>query len=225
LQARCAIIAAANPNGGRYNSTLPLSQNVNLTEPILSRFDILCVVRDLVNPESDERLASFVIDSHMRSHPANADGVINNDDEEDIIESNASAKTKDERLAELKQQKEQEISPIPQDLLIKYIQYARVKVQPKLHQMDMDKVAKVYADLRKESISTGSFPITVRHLESILRIAESFAKMRLSDFVSQNDLNRAIKVSIDSFVGAQKVTVKKQLQAKFQKYTLPTRAR
>lgn len=62
-------------------------------------------------------------------------------------------------------------------------------------------------------------------MESILRIAESFAKMRLSDFVSQNDLNRAIKVSIDSFVGAQKVTVKKQLQAKFQKYTLPTRAR
>ncbi|KAI5948893.1 MCM2 [Candida theae] len=234
LQARCAIIAAANPNGGRYNSTLPLSQNVNLTEPILSRFDILCVVRDLVNPESDERLASFVIDSHMRSHPAHADGVIdeNDDDEVDLdgegaAESGggASAKTRTEKLAELKQRKEQEISPIPQDLLIKYIQYARVKVQPKLHQMDMDKVAKVYADLRKESISTGSFPITVRHLESILRIAESFAKMRLSDFVSQNDLNRAIKVSIDSFVGAQKVTVKKQLQAKFQKYTLPTRTR
>ena len=89
----------------------------------------------------------------------------------------------------------------------------------------MDKVARVYAELRKESISTGSFPITVRHLESILRIAEAFAKMRLSDFVSQSDLNRAIKVSIDSFVGAQKVTVRKQLQSKFQKFTLPTRRR
>ena len=70
--------------------------------------------------------------------------------------------------------------------------------------MNMDKLARVYADLRKEAITTGSYPITVRHLESILRIAESFAKMRLSEFVSQNDLNRAIKVSIDSFIGAQK---------------------
>ncbi|KAI5954620.1 MCM2 [Candida jiufengensis] len=224
LQARCAIIAAANPNGGRYNSTLPLSQNVNLTEPILSRFDILCVVRDLVNPESDERLANFVINSHMRSHPSNIDDVMSDEDMEDLLDEKAS-RTRSEKIQQLKQQKEQEISPISQDLLIKYIQYSRIKCHPKLHQMDMDKVAKVYADLRKESISTGSFPITVRHLESILRIAESFAKMRLSDFVSQNDINRAIKVSIDSFVGAQKVTIKKQLQAKFQKYTLPTRTR
>lgn len=222
LQARCAIIAAANPNGGRYNSTLPLSQNVNLTEPILSRFDILCVVRDLVNPELDERLARFVIDSHMRSHPLKTEDV-----EDDYMEDEDSRvlRTRLEKLEELNKQRESEISPISQELLIKYIQYARSKIHPKLHQMDMDKVSKVYADLRRESITTGSFPITVRHLESILRIAESFAKMRLSDFVSQSDLNRAIKVSIDSFVGAQKISVRKQLQRSFQKYTLPTRSR
>ncbi|KAG2730841.1 hypothetical protein G9P44_005990 [Scheffersomyces stipitis] len=224
LQARCAIIAAANPNGGRYNSTLPLSQNVDLTEPILSRFDILCVVRDLVNPESDERLASFVIDSHMRSHPTNTED-IEDDEAETGEEGDGVRRTRREKISQLNKQKESEISPISQELLMKYINYARVKVQPKLHQMDMDKVARVYAELRKESISTGSFPITVRHLESILRIAEAFAKMRLSDFVSQSDLNRAIKVSIDSFVGAQKVTVRKQLQSKFQKFTLPTRRR
>lgn len=220
LQARCAIIAAANPTTGRYNSTLPLSQNVNLTEPILSRFDILCVVRDLVNPELDERLASFVIDSHMRSHPTQEDSIEDDNGEDGEDQSN-----RQEKIRQLNQQKEQEISPISQDLLIKYINYARVKIQPKLHQMDMDKVSRVYADLRKESITTGSFPITVRHLESILRIAESFAKMRLSDFVSQSDLNRAIKVSIDSFVGAQKITVRKQLQKSFMKYTLPNRRR
>jgi DNA replication licensing factor MCM2 len=70
LQARCGIIAAANPIGGRYNSTIPFSQNVELTEPILSRFDILCVVRDTVDPAEDERLARFVVNSHGRSHPA-----------------------------------------------------------------------------------------------------------------------------------------------------------
>lgn len=213
LRARCSIIAAANPIGGKYNSTMPLSQNVQLTEPILSRFDILCVVRDVVNPELDERLASFVIDSHMRSHPTNTEDVDNDDNDQMTLR---------EKVVQISKKRESEISPIPQELLSKYISFARAKVLPKLQQMDMDKVAKVYADLRRESISTGSFPITVRHLESIIRIAEAFAKMRLLDFVSQSDLNRAIKVSIDSFVGAQKVTVRRQLQKSFAKYTLPS---
>src|SRR5258708_14622551 len=69
LQARCAIVAAANPQGGRYNGTIPFSQNVELTEPILSRFDILCVVRATVDPAEDQRLANFVVNSHARSHP------------------------------------------------------------------------------------------------------------------------------------------------------------
>ena len=69
LQARCAIIAAANPIRGRYNPTIPFQQNVELTEPILSRFDVLCVVKDAVDPVADELLARFVVDSHLRSHP------------------------------------------------------------------------------------------------------------------------------------------------------------
>ena len=68
---------------------------------------------------------------------------------------------------------------IPQDLLKKYILYAREKVHPKLHQMDQDKVAKMYSDLRRESMATGSVPITVRHIESMIRIAEANAKMHL----------------------------------------------
>lgn len=69
LQARCAIIAAANPIRGRYNPTIPFQQNVELTEPILSRFDVLCVVKDTVDPVMDELLARFVVGSHLRSHP------------------------------------------------------------------------------------------------------------------------------------------------------------
>ena len=69
LQARCAIVAAANPIRGRYNPTIPFSQNVELTEPILSRFDVLCVVKDAVDPVLDEMLARFVVGSHTRSHP------------------------------------------------------------------------------------------------------------------------------------------------------------
>ena len=80
LQARCSVIAAANPVRGRYNPAIPFSQNVELTEPILSRFDILCVVRDTVDAIKDESLGKFVIASHIRSHPQ-----FNQDEEEDLV--------------------------------------------------------------------------------------------------------------------------------------------
>jgi len=136
LQARCAIIAAANPIGGRYNSTIPFAQNVELTEPILSRFDVLCVVRDTVDPEVDERLAKFVVSSHGRSHPT----------------FKAGDKT-DEGLVHH--------TPISQDLLRKYILFARERCVPKIHHIDDDKLARLFSDMRKESLATGSFPITV----------------------------------------------------------------
>lgn len=44
-------------------------ENVNLTDPILSRFDLLCVVKDEVDSNADQALASFVINSHIKNHP------------------------------------------------------------------------------------------------------------------------------------------------------------
>ena len=140
LQARCAVVAAANPIGGRYNGTIPFSQNVELTEPILSRFDILCVVRDTVDPAEDERLASFVVNSHGRAHP--------------IGEASAAVETQVEGMQPQK-------GEISQELLRKYILYAREKCRPKLYQIDQDKIARLFADMRRESLATGAYPITV----------------------------------------------------------------
>merc|ERR1719245_687273 len=78
LRARCAVIAAANPIGGRYDPSMTFSENVDLTEPILSRFDILCVVRDTVDTVGDEHLARFVVASHMTSHPRADDDDVEN---------------------------------------------------------------------------------------------------------------------------------------------------
>ncbi|KAK7513064.1 MCM2/3/5 family-domain-containing protein [Phyllosticta citriasiana] len=202
LQARCAIIAAANPIGGRYNGTIPFSQNVELTEPILSRFDILCVVRDTVDPSEDERLANFVVNSHGRAHPMNAA----DDPESMTVDNEAEAEANE--------------GEIPQELLRKYILFARERCSPKLYQIDQDKVARLFADMRRESLATGAYPITVRHLEAIMRISEAFAKMRLSEYCSGQDIDRAIAVAVDSFVGSQKVSCKKALARAFAKYTL-----
>lgn len=69
LQARCSVIAAANPINGTYNTTLNFNDNVDLTDPILSRFDLLAVVRDEVDEDKDDALATFVINSHIKNHP------------------------------------------------------------------------------------------------------------------------------------------------------------
>ncbi|KAF2211336.1 hypothetical protein CERZMDRAFT_85505 [Cercospora zeae-maydis SCOH1-5] len=210
LQARCAVVAAANPIGGRYNGTVPFSQNVELTEPILSRFDILCVVRDTVDPAEDERLAQFVVNSHGRAHPvaSAAYGSQTQTDAPQSMDVDGDENTSGPKTV------------IPQELLRKYILYAREHCRPKLYQIDQDKIARLFADMRRESLATGAYPITVRHLESILRISESFAKMRLSEYCNSHDIDRAISVAIDSFVGSQKVSCKKALARAFAKYTL-----
>ena len=208
LQARCGIIAAANPIGGRYNSTIPFSQNVQLTEPILSRFDILCVVRDTVDPSEDERLAKFVVGSHSRSHPSlkpvKSPATMGNEESSRVMDGNS----------------RKQAGEISQELLRKYILYARERCNPKLYNIDEDKVSKLFADMRRESLATGAYPITIRHLEAIMRISEAFCRMRLSEYVSSQDVDRAIAVTIASFVGSQKISCKKALSRAFAKYTL-----
>ena len=90
--------------------------------------------------------------------------------------------------------------------------YARTRVLPKLHDLDEEKLSNLFVDLRRESKESGSFPITVRHLESTLRLAEASAKMHLREFVRADDVNLAIKVVIGSFVSAQKTSIKKSLE-------------
>ncbi|KAI7573765.1 DNA replication licensing factor, partial [Hortaea werneckii] len=184
----------------RYNGTVPFSQNVELTEPILSRFDILCVVRDTVDPAEDERLASFVVNSHGRAHPVMSSAL---GSQTQTTAANESGMDVDgENQAATAGPK----TEIPQELLRKYILYAREHCRPKLYHIDQDKIARLFADMRRESLATGAYPITVRHLESILRISESFAKMRLSEYCNSSDIDRAIAVAVDSFVGSQKVS-------------------
>lgn len=53
-----------------------------------------------------------------------------------------------------------------------------------------------------------------------MRISEAFCKMRLSDYCSAQDIDRAIAVTVESFVGSQKISCKKALARAFAKYTL-----
>lgn len=199
LQARCSVIAAANPIGGRYDSSNTLADNVELTDPILQRFDILCVLQDQVDPVADERLARFVTESHMRSAPT--------------VETNGRGETNGSTSVERS-------GLIPQDLLRKYIQYARSNVRPQLkgNTFDQEKVASLYVALRRESAASGGVPIAVRHIESIMRMAEAHAKMHLREYVRDDDMDASIRMMLESFIMAQKFSVRRALRRSFAKF-------
>uniref|UniRef100_A0A1I8GJF4 DNA replication licensing factor MCM2 n=1 Tax=Macrostomum lignano TaxID=282301 RepID=A0A1I8GJF4_9PLAT len=205
LQARCTVIAAANPIGGRYDPSMTFAENVDLTEPILSRFDVLCVVRDQVDPVQDEKLARFVVGSHMRHHPCLSEA-----ERQQLADSLAA--DRNSSIAD------SSLEPLPQDLLKKYITYARERIHPQLNQMDQEKVSKVYVHLRKESMATGSIPITVRHIESVIRLAEAHAKMHLRKYVDDSDVNMAVRVMLESFISTQKHSVMKTMERSFRRY-------
>ncbi|CAG9532155.1 unnamed protein product [Cercopithifilaria johnstoni] len=211
LHARCTVIAAANPIGGRYDPSHTFAENVDLTEPILSRFDVLCVVRDTVDPVEDERLANFVVDSHRKHHP------------------NAKELKEKEKQRNTQQTSQPEKDPttglelIPQTMLRKYLIYARENIHPKLEQLPQDKISKFFAEIRKESLATGSVAVTVRHVESLIRLAEAHAKMHLRSYVCNEDVDIAVRVILESFINTQKASVMRQMRKNFDRYIFVNR--
>lgn len=192
LQARCSVIAAANPISGCYESSKSLTENVELTDPILSRFDIICVIKDNIDLNEDTRLAEFVLDSHIDS--------FENSQTMQITEK----KTKNEF--------------VPQELLKKYIRYSKDHVKPRLNTTEDERIAKVYCELRKESTINAGMPIAVRHLESIIRLAEAHARMKLQTFVAVEDIDTAIRVTIESYINTQRYGIQNLLRHKFKNF-------
>jgi len=271
LQARCSVIAAANPIGGRYDPSKTFAENVQLTDPILQRFDILCVLQDTVDPVRDEELARFVVASHVRSHPdaaaddadaaagvaagaagppsaartpgraaGSADSVASPGRAASASASSSSSSAADDFDSAGDGAATEHGSPprpaargqtaldaarrltdptlIPQDLLQKYIVHARATCRPSLTEINQSRIAKLYAELRRESEVSDGIPIAVRHIESIIRMAESHARMHFRAVVTDADVNISIRTMLESFIQAQKFSVMRQLRRQFSKY-------
>ena len=158
LNARTAIIAAANPRFGRYEDTRPPAENINLPPTILSRFDLLFVIKDEPDPEIDRKMARHILELR-RGH------VI--EDTEPVIS---------------------------QELLRKYISYAKQHVQPALTDRAMERIEEYYLDLRKTTDETSAIAITPRYLEAIIRLSESQARMALKEDVTIDHVEAAINL-------------------------------
>jgi len=68
LNARTAILAAANPVYGRYDDSLNFSENVDLPSTLLSRFDLYFIIKDRPDKEGDAKLSDHILQLHMETY-------------------------------------------------------------------------------------------------------------------------------------------------------------
>ncbi|MGA8710795.1 MAG: LAGLIDADG family homing endonuclease [Thermoplasmata archaeon] len=172
LNARCPVLAAANPKWGRFTNDRTVAEQLDLPPTLLSRFDVIFSIRDIPDQGRDRILANKILASAREvEHPGT--------------------------YAEFAGPGG---SPFPPDLLKKYIAFARRTVRPTLTQPALDAIENYYVKVRRQGEEPNApVPITARQLEALVRLSEAAAKARLSGEVAVEDAERAIHV-MDSFL-------------------------
>lgn len=206
LNARCSVIAAANPIYGDYDRSLPAAKNIGLPDTLLSRFDLLFVVIDERDPQVDKKIAERVIRNH--SYKDNTKGsalhLYQNDYhiEPDIIEDDDAQRETpvyEKNNPVLFGNIDHDIVTTP--FLKKYIAYAKKASTPTLSKDAVDFITQAYKTLRQkgtdvEFANQKKLPVTARTLESLIRLSTAHSKLRLNNEgkISTEDLQEALKL-------------------------------
>ncbi|HEV2166377.1 MAG TPA: minichromosome maintenance protein MCM [Thermoplasmata archaeon] len=170
LNARCPVLAAANPKWGRFTPDRTISEQIDLPPTLLSRFDVIYSIQDHPQTERDRFLANRILLSHQEGEAREATfgyspGVASGG------------------------------APFSPDLLKKYIAYARRNIRPVLSNDALRTLEDFYVRVRKQGEEPDApVPITARQLEALVRLSEAAAKARLSAVVSAEDAERAIRI-------------------------------
>lgn len=85
-------------------------------------------------------------------------------------------------------------APVPADVLREYIAYARATCNPKLTPESAQKLANAYTDMRALGMSRKTVSATPRQLESLIRLSEGLARMRLAPYVEESDVDEAVRL-------------------------------
>ena len=175
LQSRCAVLAAANPKFGRFDEHKYISEQIDLPPALLSRFDIIFSMIDRPQADRDRELADHILKGHRV-------GEIRRRREAGLVTEETQA---------LEEPYTPHLNP---DFLRKYVAYAK-RIYPIMTTEAMSVIEKKYLDIRKTGEAAGSsVPITPRQLEAIIRLAEAGARIRLSEAVTVDDADRAVRI-------------------------------
>ncbi|XP_064623136.1 DNA replication licensing factor mcm5-A-like [Lineus longissimus] len=167
LNSRCSVLAAANSVFGRWDDTKG-ADNIDFMPTILSRFDMIFIVKDEHDEARDTTLAKHVMNVHM-----NAVQMI-----EEEREGELDLETLKKYIAYCRLRCGPRLSPAAAEKL-------------KNRYVLMRNGA---GELERETGKRTTIPITVRQLEAIIRMSESLAKMRLKPFATEAEVDEALRL-------------------------------
>ena len=167
MPARTSLLAAGNPKWGRFDEYEPLGDQITLGAALLSRFDLLFMIRDNPDEATDRELSDHIIN----------------------MKDQATRWTHDD-AHEGGGEIEPELEP---ELVRAYIAYARQYVHPRFDDGDAkEALQEFYVGLRSQAYDEDSaIPVTARKLEAGIRLAEASARIRLSNTIEMADVERA----------------------------------
>jgi DNA replication licensing factor MCM3 len=194
LNARCSVLAAANPVYGQYDRTRRPQENIGLPDSLLSRFDLLFIVLDQLDPVSDRRLSEHVIRSHqyrrpgtiMEPEPLFQTSLFSLDDPSDSSK-NTSVWSRGGQLHATAG------DFLTKDFLRKFMHYAKNKQRPVLSDVAMTQISEAYTQMRAKQ-TRQNLPVTARSLETLIRLSSAHAKARLSATVDECDVEVAVEL-------------------------------
>ncbi|XP_010245540.1 PREDICTED: DNA replication licensing factor MCM5 [Nelumbo nucifera] len=167
LNSRTSVLAAANPPSGRYDDLKTAQDNIDLQTTILSRFDLIFIVKDVRMYSQDKLIASHIIKVHASAGAASTDTRV----------------SKEENwLKRYIQYCRTECHPRLSESAATMLQNNYVKIRQDMRQQ------------ANESGESAAVPITVRQLEAIIRLSEALAKMRLSHVATEDHVKEAIRL-------------------------------
>lgn len=189
LPAETSVLASIRPKYGRFDQYEALTDQISLDRALLSRFDLLFIIPDIPSKSRDIDSSSEILDT-------NHAGEIN----AQLTHTPTSAHSEDDITSLLG-----DVSPpLSPDLLRKYITHAKRACFPTISEEAKNILQDYYVTARTEHNDPDSpVPITAQKLESLVRLAEASARMRLSDTITETDAQQVIDLIQDTFYGQQ----------------------
>lgn len=183
LNARCSVLAAANPIYGCYDSNLSASRNINLPDSLLSRFDILFIMVDQSTHHQDTNIAHHVISMRTLARPISVMSTLNKEDfelskDEDEMDLDKKFFSNNKRLSLTLDLHQEFFKPA---FIGKFVSYCRNRpVNPtQITPTAQQRVISFYTEIRQRQQDESNLPITARTLETIIRISTANAKLCL----------------------------------------------
>jgi len=195
MPARCSVVAAANPVKGHYNKAKTVSENLKMSGPLLSRFDLVYILLDTPNQIKDKLLSDHVMSLHT--------GRKKNNLEKDLVAITTGAGLSQntiDKMGSLELRLNQYSSqanydPLPHQLMWKYIAYARKNVNNvKISKEACQVLKEFYLELRKKGRSSNSTPITTRQLESMKRLTQARCRCELRSLATADDALEVVEI-------------------------------